>query len=244
MNIDFEKLMTSKSDDELQHYFDNSLKYTAETLEAVIKEFEKRGKSISTDELNNLRQIIKLKQSKENNTFITENKGRIHYLWGILGFIPIVGALVGVILIILGVFRYSNKWLVFIGVACVLLTVIFYANLFDNLKTATQDKSNFAPLSQNGINELVKEIEFYKVTHGIYPNHLEELQENESIISIIDPILLSNSTEGDLNYRYKKNGEKYKIYSVGVDMIDNTSDDLYPTISISDSTKIGFIKKH
>ncbi len=244
MNIDFEKLMSSKSDDELQHYLDNSLKFTPETFEAVIKEFQKRGKSISNDELIKTKQIIELKQVRDNHTQISDNKGRAHYLWGILGFIPIVGVFVGVILIILGVFRYGNKWLVIIGSACILLTVIFYVNLFDNLKTETKDKSNFATLSQIGLNLLIKEIEFYKVKHGVYPNQLEDLQESENIISIIDPILLSNSTKGDLNYRYQKIGEKYKIYSVGVDMIDNTSDDLYPTISITDSTKIGFIKKN
>jgi hypothetical protein len=244
MNIDFEKLMSSKSDDELQHYLDNSLKFTAETLEAVIKEFQKRGKSISNDDLIRTKQIIDLKQVRDNHTQISDNKGRAHYLWGILGFIPIVGVFVGVILIILGVFRYGNKWLVIIGSSCILLTVIFYVNLLDNLKTVTKDKSNFAPISQIGINDLVKEIEFYKVTHGVYPNHLDDIQESEEIISIIDPILLSNSTEGDLNYRYQKIGDKYKLYSVGIDMIENTSDDLYPTISISDSTKIGFIRKN
>lgn len=104
-------------------------------------------------------------------------------------------------------------------------------------------KNSFAQIVQMQVNVLVKEIEFYKMQHGQYPKELEDLRENNDLVSIVDPILLSNSVNGNLNYRYEKVGAGYKLYSVGVDLIDDTNDDIFPTLSKSDTTEIGFIEK-
>lgn len=44
-------------------------------------------------------------------------------------------------------------------------------------------------------------------------------------------------------FQYKKMKNKYNLFSVGIDEIPNTLDDLYPTIFDKDSTKIGYLKK-
>ena len=45
-----------------------------------------------------------------------------------------------------------------------------------------------------------------------------------------------------VNFEYKKIGNKYTLFSVGIDGIPNTADDIYPNIFDSDSSKFGFMK--
>ena len=56
MEIDFQKLMTNKSDEGIQEYLDNRAKFTPEAVEAAIAEFQKRGRTFSDEELNTYRQ--------------------------------------------------------------------------------------------------------------------------------------------------------------------------------------------
>ena len=244
MEIDFQKLMSGKSDERLQEYLDNRSKFTPEAIEAAIAEFQKRGRVFSDDELYIIKQELQQIRVNAEKEFERDNKdGKVHYWWGLLGLIPLLGAIVGAVLILLGIFRFSNKTLVYIGSACILFTVAIYSYLF-NVSKGDEVATGFATIAQMQVNSLVKDIEFYKIQHGVYPNKIENLQDNDKLVSIIDPILLNYSTEGNLNYHYEKVGERYKLYSVGVDRIENTADDIYPTLSNSDSTRIGFINKH
>ncbi|MBX7107638.1 MAG: hypothetical protein K1X61_03220 [Chitinophagales bacterium] len=43
MEIDFQKLMSGKSDEGLQEYLDNRSKFTPDAVEAAIAEFRKEG---------------------------------------------------------------------------------------------------------------------------------------------------------------------------------------------------------
>jgi hypothetical protein len=183
------------------------------------------------------------KHPEEPKKEIQASKAKGQYWWGLLGLIPLLGAIVGVVLLLLGIFRYKDKILVFIGTACILFTVGIYSFLFYEMKNSPDVANSFAQISQMQVNGLIKDIEFYKIQHGQYPDKLEDLQENDKLVSIVDPILLSNSTSGNLNYRYEKIGSRYKLYSVGIDRMDNTTDDIFPTLSNSDTTKIGFIRK-
>jgi hypothetical protein len=66
MAIDYQKLLSKKSDEELQDYFYNCTKYTSETISEVIKEFKHRGKTISEEEINSYRQLIQEQDDKRN----------------------------------------------------------------------------------------------------------------------------------------------------------------------------------
>lgn len=63
MEIDYQHLMSQKSDEGLQVYIDNQQKYTPETLEAVIAELERRGKTFSTEEKNSIAETIANKRT-------------------------------------------------------------------------------------------------------------------------------------------------------------------------------------
>jgi len=67
MNIDYEKLMTGKSDEQLTNYLDNIEKFTEEAVMASIQELRKRGKQFSEEDLNEVKLKLEEKKKKENN---------------------------------------------------------------------------------------------------------------------------------------------------------------------------------
>lgn len=168
--------------------------------------------------------------------------GRHLYGRGWLGLIPLVGFFVGIWLTTLGLGVYKDKKLVLIGLAAILFTPLVYGSLFYYLRHSDAAPQMQVPFAQGQINDLVKEIEFYKLQKGSYPDSLEQLQPNieGSLIFLEDPI---SSTKGGnpYLYNYKKIGSGYTLFSSGVDKIINTVDDIYPTLSLEGT---GFIREN
>ncbi len=102
----------------------------------------------------------------ETTTIPTKSKPP--YLLGLLCLIPLVGAFVGLGLLLYGLLKYKDKWLSIIGAAGILWTIIIYSTLFYAGKNATVFKKGFEDISQMQLNSLVKNIEYYKLTHGQY----------------------------------------------------------------------------
>ncbi len=88
------------------------------------------------------------------------------------------------------------------------------------------------------MNSIVKEIEFYKIEHGTYPDSLKQLNAKNEFLDIYDPV------QGDNNaiFNYHRIGNKYTLFSSGLDQVPGTADDIYPSIKI-DTSKIGLIVK-
>lgn len=160
------------------------------------------------------------------------------YWVGIFGFIPLVGTLVGFVLIMFGIFHYKDKWLVIVGGACILFTVFIYSTAFNEINTPESFESSISKFSQNNLNNLVKEIEFYKLQNGEYPDSLRELKKDIFLLKT-DPI--QNNKGTNVDYYYEKIHNRYKLFSLGKDGLANTEDDIHPTIIITDTTKIGLI---
>jgi hypothetical protein len=167
-------------------------------------------------------------------------KSRPPYLLGLLCLIPLVGAFVGLGLLLYGLFKYKDKWLSIIGAAGILWTIAVYSTLFYAGKHASIFKKGFADISQMQLNSLVKNIEFYKLVHGQYPDNLQELLVDDKLAPIYDAAQGMDS-KPDSYYNYEKIGDKYSIFSSGQDGIPNTTDDLFPQVMITDSSKIGLI---
>jgi hypothetical protein len=91
------------------------------------------------------------------------------------------------------------------------------------------------------LNSLVKNVEFYKLQHGQYPDNLQQLLEDDKLAPITDAI---QSVQGRENsyYNYQRSGNKYLLFSSGQDGLPNTKDDLYPQVTIGDSSKIGLVR--
>ena len=176
-----------------------------------------------------------------------ENKNSIQnakppYLIGILCVIPLVGALVGIIMLILGITKYKDKWFSIIGTFGIFFTILVYSSLFYYMFNGKGSQTAFANISQMQLNSLVKNIEFYKLEKGHYPNKLEELLETDKLAPINDAIQ-SLKFKKNTFYNYKNLGENYLLFSSGQDGIANTKDDLYPEITITKNTKIGYVKQ-
>lgn len=163
------------------------------------------------------------------------------YLLGLLCLIPLIGAFVGLGLLLYGLLKYKDKWLSIIGAAGILWTVIVYSTLFYAGKNAAVFKKGFEDISQMQLNSLVKNIEYYKLTHGQYPDRLEQLRDDDKLAPINDAAQGMN-TKGEVFYNYEKIGDKYSLFSSGQDGVPNTMDDLFPQVTITDSSKIGLIR--
>lgn len=176
-------------------------------------------------------------------TTAISQKSKPPYLLGLLCLIPLVGAFVGLGLLLYGLLKYKDKWLSIIGAAGIVWTIIVYSALFYAGTHVSIFRKGFADISQMQQNSLVKNIEFYKLEYGEYPDNLQQLLKDDKLAPISDPIqgLLTKSNS---YYNYEKIGDKYSLSSSGQDGIPNTKDDLFPQITITDSSKIGFIRQH
>jgi hypothetical protein len=177
----------------------------------------------------------------ETTTIPTKSKPP--YLLGLLCLIPLIGAFVGLGLLLYGLLKYKDKWLSIIGGAGILWTILIYSTLFYAGTHASIFKKGFEDISQLQLNSLVKNIEFYKLEHGQYPDNLTLLLNDDKLAPIYDAAQGMNTKENSY-YNYEKIGDKYSLFSSGQDGIPNTKDDLFPQITITDSSKIGLLKLH
>jgi YcxB-like protein/Type II secretion system (T2SS), protein G len=156
--------------------------------------------------------------------------------------IPFIGAFVGLGLLILGIFEYKDKKLALIGAAGILFTVLIYTAISFAGPSTEEQRVTDKNFCQADLNNLVEDIEYYKIQNGAYPDSLEELPANGKAIMIYDPLMVYKFGPTTTKYNYKKIGEKYAVFSSGYDYKPNTKDDIYPDVVITDSNKIGLIR--
>lgn len=168
-------------------------------------------------------------------------KSKPPYLLGLICIIPLVGLFVGLGLLLYGLLKYKDKWLSIIGAAGIVWTIIFYATLFYAGKNATVFRKGFEGIAQMQLNSLVKNIEYYKLIHGQYPDSLKQLKNDDKFVSIDDPSQ-GMSAKGAVFYNYEKMGDQYLLFSSGQDGLPHTKDDLFPQVTTAERSKIGLIK--
>ena len=170
---------------------------------------------------------------------MTKNSKSVKHLYGRgwLGLIPLVGGVVGIGLIILGTFKYRDRKLIIIGVADLFFTVAIYSSMIYYFSYSDAGGKSFVQTSQMFLNGVVKELEFYKLKNGFYPDSLEQLPTNQDIFSIYDPILSRRPGTKETKFNYKKTGDTYILFSSGLDRIPNTKDDIYPTETLNNISK-------
>lgn len=173
---------------------------------------------------------------------LKDKSGKHLYSWGWIGIIPNFGFIAGLILLYKGLFNYKDKKLVVIGIADILFSIIFWSVLFYQMNHGDWFSDSNSKFAQTELNSIVKDIEFFKSQNGSYPESLYQFNKTDQLIFINDPFLLTNLDTMNRNFNYKKIRDKYTIFSVGVDRIPNTLDDIYPTVTNDDTIKFGFIK--
>jgi len=174
-------------------------------------------------------------------TFPPEDKSKpplAVYLVGILGFIPLIGAIVGVVLIVLGIAAYRSWKLIVIGAAGIIWSVLVYGSLFIFTQSKTMGKL-MVPSARESLSNLAKEIEFYKYENGIYPDSLQQLERGHHLVFIWDPT--QPTFKKPIYFQYKNLGDHYILFSVGPDGIAHTSDDIFPVIPDTGRIHYGWI---
>src|ERR1700712_1587622 len=114
-------------------------------------------------------------------TNIIPTKSKPPYLLGLLCLIPLVGAFVGLGLLLYGLLKYKDKWLSIIGATGILWTILIYSTLFYAGTHASVFKKGFEDISQMQLTSLVKNVEFYKLAHGQYPDNLKQLLDDDKL---------------------------------------------------------------
>jgi hypothetical protein len=163
------------------------------------------------------------------------------YSRGWLGLIPLIGGFAGLYLILLGIFKYRDRKLIIIGVAALLFTVLIYSSIYYYFNYSTQARKDFSVFAQPAMDNLIKDIEFYKTDHGAYPDVLKQIITEDKFASIHDPIPGKQEINNGEFY-YKKLDRKYYLFSSGIDKVPFTTDDIYPSSKYYDSTKTGLIR--
>src|SRR6185312_17119061 len=95
-------------------------------------------------------------------------KSRRYYKWSILVIIPLVGFIIGIILLRKG-FILKNKILKYIGLAGIGLTICFYVWAFYYGNYSQKAKEHQVTFTQYQLNITMQEIEIYKLGNGYYP---------------------------------------------------------------------------
>lgn len=184
--------------------------------------------------------MIEFEKENINQTNnLKPNESKPPYLIGVLGFIPLVGFFVGIILVVLGLTKYKDKKLTFIGIGCILFTVITYSSLYYIGFVSDIGKKGWEQHAQMQLNSLPKYIEFYKLENGKYPDNLKQLESKNEFIFLIDPTQKTDKNNPKY-YNYKNLGDKYLLFSSGEDQKPNTKDDIYPQLKLNE--KIGWTK--
>ena len=165
------------------------------------------------------------------------NNRRLYY-WGLLCLIPFIGAIAGFVFIYKAFIR-KDRILAIIGFAGIITTFAVYYFLVEGANGRKQT----AAISYNFLNDLVSDIEFYKLKKGSFPDNLQQLRLFNKKAFIYDVLTLHVFTKQAKEYNYKKMGDKYLLFSSGIDEMPNTPDDIYPGQLDYGNFKYSYIKK-
>jgi hypothetical protein len=179
-----------------------------------------------------------------NGNYPYQQKYRPSYAIGFLGFIPLIGAINGIIMVVRGLSQYKDLKYTLIGLAGILFTVVVYGSLFYQVRYGAAFKQSNKLMAQDNLNGLVKSIEFYKLQHSHYPDSLRQIN-TSGFVFIYDSMDQSQALSKQTKlYYYKRIGNKYTLFSSGFDGKPYTNDDVFPTLNLSDTTKFGFVNDH
>jgi hypothetical protein len=150
------------------------------------------------------------------------------YLIGILGIIPLIGAIVGFVLVILGIAAYRSWKLILIGAAGILWSAAVYGTLFYIGFFSPLGRNGFAKIAKQELTDVAHDLELYKVENGDYPDSLQQLLKGSRLAFITDPTQFS--FKKTVYYQYAHHGDHYTLFSVGIDGVAHTGDDIFPVI--------------
>ena len=164
-------------------------------------------------------------------------------------FIPLIGIFTGIACIVIAVVRKksNSKLLGGLGFAGIMLSIILYGTLFYKMTSDGGFSKGFEVHAVNAMTSLVRDIEYYKLQHGDYPESLDVLRESLTDDEMPFPYDISGPMNGtgaqrDYSYNVINEGENYTLFGIGQDATPFTSDDIFPVIDPEKDKNIGWVK--
>ena len=150
----------------------------------------------------------------------------------VLSFIPNIGMLYGLIILILGIVN-KNKSTIIWGIVGILFTPIFWITVLVAIDASGFNSQSNILFTKNNLNEMVKDLEYYRVKNGSFPDSLGQLRNQNNFFDDSDL-----SSENIFHWKlksqrlyYKKiNDTSYILQAKGKDTILNTEDDIFPDL--------------
>ena len=185
-------------------------------------------KDLKNEELANLIGKIKSNILTLNKDSSVKKSKNIYWL-GLVGLIPNIGLIVGGILMFLGFKRKDNK-LKLIGLGSILFTPIFWYLLIQFTNKSETFNDAKIEFTNHYLNEVVKDLEYYKSVNGFYPDSLGQLRKQNNFFNDNEMFGSEEILENvkPTKFYYKKIENDYILKSHGQDLILNTKDDIYP----------------
>jgi hypothetical protein len=192
--------------------------------------------------------------SKKRRKYQQEKISWLAWAIALVSFIPLIGVPFGISAIAWGASKWSTggKKLAALGAGGILLTVVIYSCLFLQLlqheKSGTFDRLR-VEMAQDKLYEVVKSLEYHKLTQGNYPASLEELvEQTQDYAMILDSTGARHTTSNGKStqyfyYQLDPAGEHYYLLSVGADGQPFTRDDILPDVSGEDLENVGYREK-
>lgn len=185
-------------------------------------------KGLQSEEIANFLGVVKSYiHSEEKNS--NPKRAKNNYWLGLFGFIPNFGIIIGAILIFKGFKRKDTK-LKILGLANILFTPLFWLFFINYINNSSTIKEANIEFTIYDLNEIVKDLEYYKSKNGNYPDSLGQLRNQNKFLNDYE-IFIENSflkTNKPVKFYYKKVNNHYELKSYGPDRILNTDDDILP----------------
>lgn len=90
----------------------------------------------------------------------------------------------------------------------------------------------------------VKDIEYYNLLNGHYPDSISQIRYFEGSYTNIDEYAKSDICSYEFYYHLHKDKNTYILSSVGEDQTLFTNDDLFPDIDLTNTDNLGLLKSY
>jgi hypothetical protein len=166
-------------------------------------------------------------------TSVNKKRLRKFYYLSLLCLFPILGTLIGIFLLFYAIFVFRSLKLILVilltmagGIVLFKVDSYYLKREFDY---GEDSQNGFALLARDDLDEIVRELELYKLKYNDYPDSLPQLTKDNFLLPIIDPMQRRNPSDHKHYFYYEKKGDKYQLFSAGKDGMPNTADDIYPS---------------
>ncbi len=172
----------------------------------------------------------------------------VSYVFSALSFVPGLGFLIGVLVLIWGLVSKAPgaKIIARIAAGGLAFNVAIYSALFyfGFAKRGGVYDDLRSKLAESTLTNLVQAIEFYKLQNGHYPDTLQTLQKSlpkDSLIFVFDPTDVKFGGQPRYFYYELVDAGHYYLRGVGPDGIAFTADDIVPKIAAATNSNIGLL---